>query len=441
MSFEEVVTGTTSMLWNAIKAAKVAVDADYRSSPHSHVVAPDTNPIVITPNKNMNKNTLEWLNSVGLKINPFATLDASEDPFIPFYLVDHDQYKSISGDVTSFVFAPPGSGKSAFRVRLARDCRVGKNGRKIFPIIYNLPNPESVKNSNLGLNLHYKRLAKSADRELLLYLVYHATSIIKDKNLLMEICQIFDFNSPVDYLQQMVDKGSVKPLLDSFDKTAGLLPNPPSKKDIILLVEQLNKFRNPAVAKLEPRQRFEKIVGLILEKLGYEAIYILIDGVDGYVETGEDAKKGVEAISWLLEKNNEWRENKIFTKYFLPIEMQDELQFLLTSKSEVTTITWDADALGEVVQQRLQEASGGKYSSLRAISSLPLRGAKQSPEEVLAQEIVKLGNPNPRDLIKTVDRLFVYHVQNEVQEKLTPKDMAAAVDWIRKERSLKPRHA
>ena len=34
----------------------------------------------------------KWLISVGLRVNPFANLDASQDPYIPFYLIDHDQY-------------------------------------------------------------------------------------------------------------------------------------------------------------------------------------------------------------------------------------------------------------------------------------------------------------------------------------------------------------
>jgi hypothetical protein len=445
MPLAEIATVPTSMLLKALKAAKVAVDADFGFLRTPRDLTPGSHLIDITPDINMNEKTLEWLSSVGLKVNPFATLDASKDPFIPFYLIDHDQFKTVSGDFTSFIFAPPGSGKSAFRVRLARDCRVGKDRRRIFPIVYNLPDPRLLRGSNFGSDTHYKQLAKSAAQELLLYIVYHPSSIIENKDLMVAIRQSFDTNFQVDYLQQMLDQGSVKPLLDSFDLTAGLLPNPPSKKDIQILVRELNRFRILVTVKPEPKQRFEQIVKIIFELLRFEAIYILIDGVDGYVETAKDAKRGVEAISWLLGKNNEWRETNIFMKYFLPVEMitalEDKFHSLLTSESKVTIIKWDADTLGEVVRQRLQEASGGKYRSLRAISSLPLRGAKRAPEDVLAREIVRIGNPNPRDLIKTVNRLLIYHAQHEAEEKLTPKDMATAIDWIRNERSLKTRHA
>jgi hypothetical protein len=184
---------------------------------------------------------------------------------------------------------------------------------------------------------------------------------------------------------------------------------------------------------------------LILNELGFDAIYILVDGVDAYIETAKNQRTGLKAISWLLENAMAWEVEKIYMKFFLPQELLIEIKgfnALLTSKSNITIIKWDVDALSEVIQQRLQEASGGKFSSLRAISTIPLRGAKFSPEKILALQIVELGNPNPRDLIKTVQRLFVHHIQQTgIQEKLSPEDLAAACNWIRVERSKKTHYA
>jgi hypothetical protein len=243
----------------------------------------------------------------------------------------------------------------------------------------------------------------------------------------------------------MVDQGTVQPLLDSFDQTARLLPNPPEKKDIVLLAEKIESIRylvNP-VQSLSYKWRFDQVVSLVLDVLGYDAIYILVDGVDGYLETGGNADKAVEAISWLVTKTGEWQKKKIFMKYFLPIETKDVLEQkfpLLTSESKITIIKWNTDTLSEVIRQRLQEASGGKYNSLRALSSLPLRGARLAPEEKLAQEVMKLGNPTPRELIKAVRELLYHHAKENEHEKLTPEDLQAAIDWLQR-RSLKTRHA
>ncbi len=391
-----------------------------------------------------------WLNRVGLKVNPFEALDAGEDPFIPFYLIDHNQFKMISGDHPSFVFARPGSGKSAFRVRLARDCRVGRDRRKLFPLTYKMPEPSYLSSRNLGADQHFEHLACYGAQELLLYLAYHPSLVKKyDRDVLISIRQSLDWNLPLPldvYLNQITDAGNLKPLLLSFDRTAGLLPNPPGSRDITLFSNQLSNFARPRVPKPGPKQRFDILTHLLLNKLGFEAIYILVDGVDAYVETGNDPKAGLQTIFWLLEKTTRWAADKKFLKFFLPFEllseMRGEFDDLLTSNDRVAIIRWDADSLSEVIQQRLQEASGGRFNSLRAISTLPLRGAKLSPEEVLARQIVWLGNPNPRVLIEAVQWLFVYHLEQPGnQEKLTPEDLKAACEWIRTRRSVQIRHA
>ncbi len=434
-------------LWAAVQAAKYPLEFDHVKSSSQPATkqnkAQAPTQVVIENNFAVTKEKVNyWLDSVGLKVNPFDVIDASLDPFIPFYLIDHDQYRSVNGDFASYVFAPPGSGKSAFRVRLARDCRIGKNGRKIFPIVYNLPPPGYPA---ISPDTHYAEIARAAAFELMLFLVYHVSAVIKDELLLSKFQQVFDSNFPINYIQQMVDGGGIQPLLDSFDQTARLLPNPPEKKDIVLLAEKLKSIRHPVnpIQRLSDKQRFEHVISLVVDILGYEAIYVLIDGVDGYLETGGNADKAVDAISWLVTKSGEWQTRKIYMKYFLPVETHEVLlqKFpLLTSEGKITIIEWNADTLSEVIRQRLQEASGGKYNSLRALSSLPLRGARLTPEEKLAQEVMKLGNPTPRKMIQAVRVLLHYHVQENEHEKLTPEDLKAAIDWLHK-RSIKPRHA
>lgn len=433
-------------LWAAARAAKYPLEFDHGYSPTRPVVMQNEQGSVqileIENSYDVMKDKVNyWLDSVGLKVNPFDVIDASLDPFIPFYLIDHNQYHSVNGDFTSYVFAPPGSGKSSFRVRLTRDCRIGKGGRKIFPVVYKLPPPGYL---TISPDTHYAEIARAAAYELMLFLVYHVSVIIKDELLLSKFQQVFDSNFSINYIQQMVDQGGIQPLLDSFDQTARLLPNPPEKKDIVLLAEKLRSIRHPfnSVQRLSYKQRFEQVISLVVDVLGYQAIYILIDGVDGYLETGGNADKAVEAISWLVTKTGEWQTKKIFMKYFLPVETQDVLEQkfpLLTSEGKITIIEWNADSLSEVVRQRLQEASGGKYNSLRALSSLPLRGARLAPEEKLAQEVMKLGSPTPRELIKAVRELLYHHAQENEHEKLTPEDLQAAIDLLHK-RSLKLRH-
>lgn len=436
------IKSSVSTLLEALRSAQ---DTDSKFfSPHRSSIALDRSDAILAPSFDLVSEKIDkWFQSVGLTVNPFVALDASQDPFIPFYLIDHNQFNTINGDFISFVFAPPGCGKSAFRVRLARDCRVGKDGRKIFPIVYNLPVFDSLKISS---GIHYEALARSAALELLLYVLYHPSLFVNNEDLLIEIQHVFDNNFFINYIQQMVEVGSIQPLLDAFDRTANFLPNPPKENDMSLLAKKLQSHRLPhfSAYKMSPKERLDQVLSLVIKKLGYESVYILVDGVDGYFETGTNADTAVDAIDWLLRQSGEWQNNRIYIKYFLPSDVQPALEGrfpLLTSESKIVGISWNVDSLSEVIRQRLQEASDGKYSSLRAISTLHLRGARQAPEDVLAHEIAKLGDLTPRKIIKAINRLLIHHIQNDYQEKITPDDLKAAIDWIRSERSIKTTRA
>ncbi len=429
----EPIKSANSTLLEALRSAKIYTDTDFKFIP-SH--QPSIALAAVNNIDTMREEMSEWFQNVGLSVNPFAEIDAGQDPFIPFYLIDHDQYNSINGTFTSFVFAPPGCGKSAFRVRLARDCRVDKDRRKIFPIVYKLPAFDSQK---ISPEKHYEVLAMSAAYELLLYVLHHPSVFVDKVDLLIEIQRIFATNFHINYIQQIVDAESIQPLLDTFDRTAKFLPNPPKKSDLVFLAQKLQDLRLPdfPVRKIPPKERLDQVVSLIIKNLGYESFYVLVDGVDGYVETGNNADSAVDTIDWLLQQNGEWQNNRIYLKYFLPVDLKSALERrfpLLTSESKIAVIKWDLDTLTKVIRQRLQEASGGKYSSLRAISALPLRGGKQAPEEVLAREIVNLSDPTPRNMVMAINVLLTHHVQHNRHDKLTVDDLMATIDWIRRKR-------
>lgn len=389
----------------------------------------------------------KWLSQVGLNLNPFGYIDAGEDPLIPFYLVDHNQFDKVSGDQPSFVFAPAGGGKTSFRVRLARECRAGRNGRRLFPIIFKPTSPsrpnEDPKQSAIRQRTN---LLRYAAQELLLHLAYNPYTIDEMDPLLRDtflqtISWELDFSISY-YLDQMKLAGSLEPLITAFDPTARSLPNPPGKEDIIYLHNKLSKY-SFTNEKPNDEKRLELLIDLIIKQLKFEAIYILIDGVDGFPETVNDPGEMLASISWFLDSALIWSQKRVYTKYFLPEETWSFISEmpafrLLTSKSKVIIIKWDADALSEVIRQRLQEASGGKFDSLTAISDRALRSSGRSVEEVLIGDLRRQKKLKPRSLIRAVNQLFSYHVQDErVHEKLTSQDLKAVREWIRREYSAK----
>lgn len=387
-----------------------------------------------------------WLTNMGLNLNPFGYIDAGEDPFIPFYLIDHNQFKKISGDQISFVFAPAGGGKSAFRVRLARECRAGWNKRRIFPIIFKPTKPGFPKEKESRMTLQRTDLLRYAARELFLYLVYSPYALDEmDETLRREFIQTisWDLDFPIAYyLNQMKIAGSLEPVLAAFDPTARSLPNPPDKEDIQYLYKKLI-HHIPELEKPEEEIRLEALFDLIINKLKFEAVYILVDGVDAFPETENNPHNALLSISWLLDNAIVWTQRGVYTKFFLPKEIKSFVDQkhdfrLLTSKSKIINVKWDADALSEVIRRRLQEASGGKFDSLVAISDRPLRASERSAEEVLIGELRRHKKLSPRSLIKAMNWLFLCHIRDgQVREKLTPQDIQAVREWIRREYSVK----
>ena len=226
-----------------------------------------------------------WLKRVGLEFNPFVHLDAGDDPDLSTYLVGSDIFEnSLWGDWHSLLFAPQGGGKTAFRVRLAYECRVGGDRRRVFPIVYQLP---------LAANRdqHLSNLGRAAATELLLELAYRPQRFEKlAHNAQVEVKSVLSENAPdllEQFLPQLDDKGSPAPIIEFFDRSASHLPNFPDPSRVRRFAAALQHLRAKRTSPT-PAERFDRLLTMVQHLLGLESIYILLDGADGYVETAHD---------------------------------------------------------------------------------------------------------------------------------------------------------
>jgi len=380
---------------------------------------------------------LSWLKSMGLNRDPFAVLDAGQDPDIPAYLVDHADFEKMWGDWPAFVFAPAGGGKTAFRARLARACRVGEDGRRIFPIVYRrLPAPDEITQDSHGQSVHLKNVLRQAAQELLFLSAYRALELnALDEGTLVALRRILDENLPSpldDYLTRLHHFGDLSLLANEFDRTASHLINPPGPQDVNRFCERLAHIPASSSSEQSPEQRFEELVQFVLGPLRFEAIYLLVDGVDAYPETRRDSNAAISVMQWLLDNATEWAARRIFVKFFLPVELDQVLsrQFpsLLTPPVKIAIIQWTANDLVQVIRRRLGVASAGMFDSLDAISSPGLRGA----EKTLAR---RARPPVPREALVLTERLLVEHVQqSQGRGKLEPEDLEAVEEWYRIDR-------
>jgi hypothetical protein len=377
----------------------------------------------------------EWLRQpeIGLRFDPFRERDAGSDPRLPLYLVDHGAFTTLWGDWPSFIFAPAGGGKTAFRVRLTHACRAGEDRRRIFPIVLATLDPTVP---------FFESLTQGAASELLLHLLYFPPRFLAlDDDVQRSVRRALEENL-VESLEHRL--GQIEELLDrirenrdwdllaeTFDPAVcGLFapPTVPEVQDLIAVLRSLPPS-HPA-ERADPQTRFDEFQSL-LKTLDYEAAYLLVDGVDAYAEAQRDPAAAVETLQPLLGRTLEWAEMGIYVKYFLPLELRESLQerapFLLTNCDFAAIIKWVPDALREVISRRIQ-AAAGEYRAVTSLDALCTPALRRAEDELL-----RVARPFPRDLVMLVEQMFVEHVRRVgSHDRLEPEDLDAAIRWYQR---------
>lgn len=370
------------------------------------------------------KRVTQWLSQAGLgEVDPFGPLNAGEDPHLSRYLIRHDVFRSIWHDSPAIVFAPAGGGKSAFRARLAYACRVEEDMRQVFAIPYIAPPPTT------SLETHLEGILRSAAQELLLRLAYRPARFEKlDEPARAAVRHALDQNDPgllEQFLPQLERDGTIRPLVETFDLSAAHLPAPADPAQVRAFCAALAAI--PPAREIPPvSQRLQDFLHLLFDVLGFEAAYLLIDGIDAFPETNQDPAAAAAVLVPLLEQMSTWATQKLFLKLFLPIELHRVLPKKLTKPAKIDKIVWTPELLVELIHARLRAATQGEFDSLDAVSAPSLRNA----EAELLKDLPRL----PREVLALLNRVIVEHVRRVGPVGgLEPEDIQAARDWYRKE--------
>jgi hypothetical protein len=299
-----------------------------------------------------------------------------------------------------------------------------------------MPSPADFETWPPNLEEHLEFVNQAAAAELLLALAYRPNRYLKlDLATRQMVRTYLAINLPLslEYLLEQLDEaGDLSPLVEDFDPTAAGLLNPPDAASIRHLCADLRSVSDAApdeVADLEQASasvRFKLLTRLIQDKLGYEAIYMLVDGVDASIEVVNDPQMGVMLIQTLLAETATWANEQIYLKYFLPYELEAAIQAASpvssSQRSTTTRIKWTVDMLVELLRERLQVASQGMFRSLDAISSPDLRGTDLN--------LVLAARPLPREVLLLAGRLLLEHVRRAGPTgKLEPADLEKARQW------------
>lgn len=379
---------------------------------------------------------LKWLREeLGLQFDPFEHLDGGADPHLPEYLVDHGAFAALWGDWSTFLFAPPGGGKTAFRVRLMRACRVGQDGRQIFPILFRPPRPRR-EGEPLEESEFFNALLRDAGTGLLFQLAYQPHRFLElSLPSRWKVRQVLEETLPAPlqyYLLQLKDAGSLIPLAQAFDPTARELPSEPLPPTIRLFCEALSEngraFLKPYILALggSSEEQFEAFTDLLFGTLKYESVYLLVDGADAYTQVPQFIPPMIEL---LLKRISRLEAQKVFPKFFLPDDVAPLLdRSLLTEPTKTAIIQWDREALIAIVRERLSVASEGMYDGLDAITTAD---APRPAEMYLAEAVHPVV---PREMLALTQRVFTEHILRVgPYGRLERRDFEDALRWYREQ--------
>jgi len=375
---------------------------------------------------------------------PFASTEAaSEETYWPEHLAERlvkpDCFDRVLGQAsdpkTIIVFAPRGAGKTACRVLVHYYCRevigqgdqpVSERGGRVLPVLHAYLH-EVVRLAGgdiaqVSEHLHVIEILRRAVQSL-------TRLLIKDRE-----------------LSERVRKMSKWPKLD-LEWFFHVYPAYLSAENLAFLREQVGFFRSFRVVEQTGRLGFlkdesssaeyelpEAAIGLLNARLqapvdsqlqlftelvghlGFQAVYILVDGLDEFSLTADDPVAGAALLTPLLANLTLMNTiPKLAFKFFLPAEMRP---FIIESSRKIRrdrlafeTITWTEEGLLEILHKRLAVSSNFTIRSLGAVSTPELRGK-------LETDLVQEARGNPRYLILLADFLVKTHCDRPLNDPL-----------------------
>ncbi len=302
----------------------------------------------------------------GFAFDPFEYLDSTKDAHLQEYLIVPPAVQSVLSDQPVAVFAQPGGGKSALRIYAANFYKDSRGVR--FPVTY-VPQDYSTES-----HFHFDGIRQSLARAVFMYLASYPDLFFalspsdrqKLKRLLLDIPFGLDFN-----LQTLRDSRFLSDLEQALG-TPAFSSIPGLERVHYQLANDLEKVP-PYNSSLD----LEDCFALINDAFGVKSFHVLIDSLDGFIET-QPPQALLTWVEPLLGALDSWEKNNIYLKFFLPMDISDVPALTNFRALRTAALTWDDNLLAQVVRRRVFVASRGAFDSLDAISMPDLRNVELS---------------------------------------------------------------
>ncbi len=376
-----------------------------------------------------------WLGHFGFRFDPFEYLESSADPNLNRYLIGHEAFSVAWGELPVLIFSPPGGGKTALRIYTGRACWTGGGGYQPFPIHYHLPS--YFKNGDFfTLEEHLEQIVHSGAHAMFLAFAYYPLVFLNaSPSLQKQLAHfIFTWIPNLDYyLDILRTEKQPDSVAAQLDRSYHLhQASDPSLLDLMRDTLEKHLTEPPATISLSIQKVFEQFTNWIVQDLGFRAVYLLLDGVDGFPELAKSPGSAARSLINLVVNAPDWSLSRIFIKGFLPLEMREHLHVHLKkhwSAFAQVELQWDEAMLADMIRRRVYAATDGEFASLGAVSSLPT-------VQDLELESVRAVNPLPREALLLIRQiLFEYEKRlgerPNAEKRIQAEDIERATAWYR----------
>lgn len=336
--------------------------------------------------------------------DPFAHTNADEEDRLSEYFIPPPYFTTAFGNPehpkTFVIFAPRGGGKSAQR-RMMEE-RSGEND--ILPITYDQFEFAEIQHaSEIKLYHHLQRIIRIALMGVLVS-IHSEPALIErlqkhDREILVRLSaehlkgvSEYGLKKAVDSLKSLKDK--VQDFWNEWLPAIGPGLSILIKKLTNIDLDSFDKYdKANLIESTYLKYELELIIN-IARKLGFKAIYVLIDRVDEAELTGNDAPASFDLVKPLLKDLHLLEFDGLAFKFFLWDQLEPAyLEIARTDRIRHETLEWTEVMLRDLWQKRLRAFSSGKLSSLNEKS--------EPVGDFLIDELALIfANHSPRDMIR-----------------------------------------
>jgi hypothetical protein len=358
-----------------------------------------------------------WLSSYGLSFNPFTYAESERDRRLEEYYVEHPAFEQVREASHTFIYANPGGGKTATRLRLESYYRNFFLIDRIFAVPHVIQEAAGAMPPR-ALGEHVPHILVSAAQHAFLLLAQFGGQLpgLRDPRIARRFAAFFDACYPTrawrDDLADAERTDCLRQALSSlalpYDEDAA--PAAPGSVDRQWIRDWLALLSAEQQADIAESKPTLDIAGWLefrrlMLAAGANAIVILVDGVDA--GAGRAPLAGmlavVEPLAQAMADGSLGQE--VFLKLFLPLKVRGGIGSGLRANIGEHIITWqDSSLLRNLLERRLTTASQGV---VRSFAQLVEPGVDISALEGC---LFQAAGGSPRRLIGLVNRLFAAHV-------------------------------